>query len=96
MHLFTPENSTIQAGEKLQYTATGTFSDNTQQDITRDVTWLSSNPSAGSIINYGVSGGLFTSICESTGSCTTIIEAFINTGVGNVSDTTVLTVEPVL
>ena len=92
----TPENSTIQAGEELQYTATGTFSDNTQQDITRDVTWLSSNPSAGSIIYYGVSGGLFTSTCESTGPCTTIIEAFINTGIGNVSDTTVLTVEPVL
>ncbi len=96
MHLFTPENSTIQAGEKLQYTATGTFSDNTQQDITRDVTWLTSNPSAGSISNSSVSWGLFTSTCGSTGPCTTVIEAFISTGIGNVSDTTVLTVEPVL
>jgi len=92
----TPENSTIQATEKLQYTATGTFSDNTQRDITRDVTWRTSDSSAGSISNSSVSRGLFTSTCESATQCTTFIEAFINTSLGNVSDTTVLTVEPAL
>ncbi len=92
----TPENSTIQAGEKLQYTATGTFSDNSQQDITKDVTWLSRDSSAGSISNSSVSRGLFTSTCVSATDCTTFIEAFFNTGFGNVSDTTVLTVESAL
>jgi hypothetical protein len=81
----TPENSTIQVGETLQYTATGTFSDNTQRDITRDVTWLTSDSSAGSISNSSVSRGLFTSI----GAGTTFIEAFLN----NVGDQTLLTVE---
>jgi len=92
----TPENSTIQAGEKLQYTATGTFSDNSKRDITRDVTWRTSDPSAGSISNSSVSRGLFTSTCQSADPCTTFIEAFINLGLGNVSDITTLTVEPAL
>ena len=76
--LITPENSTIQSGETQQYTATGTFSDNTQQDITFDVTWLSNDSSVGSISNSSVSRGLFTSIASGT----TFIEAFLN-GVGD-------------
>ncbi len=40
----TPSNRTIPAGGALQFTAMGTFSDLTTQNITQSVTWLSGNP----------------------------------------------------
>jgi hypothetical protein len=83
--MVTPENSRIQVDKSLQYTATGTFSDNTQQDITNTVTWISSNPAVGTISNSSISRGRFTS----TGTGTTFIEAFY----GGISDETPLTVE---
>jgi hypothetical protein len=82
--IVTPENSTIQAGENQQYSATGMFSDNTQQDITRIATWLSTDNTVGIISNSSFSRGLFIS----TGPGTTFIEAFFN-GIG---DETILTV----
>jgi uncharacterized protein YjdB len=87
--LVTPENSIIQYDAtdppSLQYTATGTFSDNSQQDITRDVTWLSTDETVGIMSNSSFSRGLFIS----KGPGTTFIEAFFQ-GVG---DQTLLTVE---
>ena len=43
-----------------QFTATGTYSDGTTQDLTSQVTWTSSNASAASISNAGSSRGLAT------------------------------------
>ncbi len=51
----TPINQSIAAGTTQQFTATGTFSDNTNQDLTAQVTWNSSDTSKASI---AASGGL--------------------------------------
>jgi hypothetical protein len=40
----TPANSSMAVGTSKQFTATGTFSDNSTQDITASVLWSSSNP----------------------------------------------------
>jgi hypothetical protein len=82
--IVTPENSTIQVGENLQYRATGTFSDNSEQDITELATWRTTNNSVGTISNSSDSRGLFSSIASGA----TIIEASF----GGISGETLLTV----
>lgn len=54
----TPANSQVFLGTLNQFTATGTFSDQSTKDITGSVTWSSSNPSAASISG----GGLVTAL----------------------------------
>ena len=49
----TPANPTIQTGATQQFTATGTYSDNTTQNITSQVTWAS-NTSAATINSAGL------------------------------------------
>ncbi|KPK34447.1 MAG: hypothetical protein AMK70_07450 [Nitrospira bacterium SG8_35_1] len=80
-----PGDSTIAEGESQQFTATGTFSDDTEQDITDLATWFTSDNSVGTIINSPDSRGLFVSIDTGTVS----IEATF----GGVSGETLLTVE---
>lgn len=46
----TPAGSTIQPETKLTFGATGKFSDNTKQLITRDCTWASDNPAVAAIV----------------------------------------------
>ena len=58
----TPENT------EQQYTATGTFSDNTTRDMTSSVTWSSSNPQVTVVSNTGDSMGVATGLA--TGSAT--------------------------
>jgi hypothetical protein len=54
----TPANATISAGSTEQYTATGTYSDGSQQNITQSVTWGSTNTAVATI----ASGGLATAV----------------------------------
>lgn len=54
-----PLTSTLPAGATLQFTATGTFSDGTTQDITSSVRWTSS---ATSFATVGTSTGLVTAL----------------------------------
>ncbi len=49
---------TIPKGSTQQFTATGTFSDQTVANITSQVTWTSSNPEAASLSNSGTNGFL--------------------------------------
>src|SRR5229473_2973037 len=69
-----PVNPTVAEGSQQQFTATGTFSDGTTQDLTKNVRWSSSDSSAVTI--------------DSTGLATThslgrpIITAQTDTGVG--------------
>ena len=81
----TPRESIIEEGENLQFTATGTFSDESEQDITELATWLTTNNSVGTISNTSGSRGLFASI----GIGKTIIEA----NFGGASGGTNITVE---
>jgi hypothetical protein len=47
----TPANSTISVGQTQQFTATGTFTDNTTQDLTIQVNWSSTNKFVAKVTN---------------------------------------------
>jgi hypothetical protein len=80
----TPTNPSIANGNSQQFTATGIYSDNTDQDLTSQVTWSSSNTAIATISNTSGSNGVATSKSAGT---TTITATF-----GAVSGTTNLTV----
>jgi len=77
----TPENPSVIGVATQQFTATGTYSDNSTKDITTSVTWSSSNTTVATI---GASTGLATSAAAGT----TTIKATS----GSVSGSTTLTV----
>lgn len=52
----TPVNPSINVGQTQQFTATGTYSDGSMQDLTKTAHWSSSS-SGVATINNGVSGG---------------------------------------
>lgn len=56
----TPANPTVSNGSTQQFTATGTFSDSTTQDITSNVHWSSSHASVATIANAPSTAGLAT------------------------------------
>jgi hypothetical protein len=78
--LVTPANASIVVGTTQQFTATGSYSDNTTKNITSSVTWSSSNTGVATISNTG----LATSIAA--GSTT------IKAALASISGSTTLTV----
>ena len=80
----TPAAASISLGTAQQFTATGTFTDNSQQDVTNSVTWNSSAGSVASINASTPNAGLATSVAQGT----TVITAAL----GSVSNTSSLTV----
>src|SRR3989441_321433 len=80
----TPTNPSIVTGGTQQFTATGTFSDGSTQDLTTSVTWASSLTAVATISNTTGSQGRATAV--GTGSTT------ISATSGSVSGSTVLTV----
>jgi len=84
----TPANPTIFAGSTIQLTATGTFSDNTVQDLTAQASWSSSSQSVATISNAAGSNGLVTSLAPG--------QTTITATSGSVSGTTLLTVNSVV
>ncbi len=50
----TPANPIIVIGSTQQFTATGTFSDSTTQNLTTSATWSSSNPSVATVSTTGL------------------------------------------
>ncbi len=83
----TPANTTISAGTTQQYTASGTYTDNSQTDITASVTWSSSAPGVATIDNFGLATSPTPSVVTAT-TATTLITATQ----GNVSGSAILTV----
>jgi uncharacterized protein YjdB len=75
-----PANSSMPDEATKQFSATGTFSDNSTQDLTQLVLWSSSAPSVATINNLGLVSSLTTG--------TTTISAMF----GSVSNSTTLTV----
>lgn len=70
-----PNNPTIQPGKTQQFTATGTFGNNSTKDISSSVTWSSSNANAATINSSGLatagtSTGVNTTITAKSGSQT--------------------------
>jgi len=79
----TPPNSTIIKGATQQYTATGTYSDSSTQNLTGQVTWASATPGVVTI----AAGGLATGV----GIGTTNITATLGTVTSNAANLTVTT-----
>ena len=79
----TPANASIAAGASQQFTATGTYSDGSTQNLTAQAAWSSSNPAAatvnaGSGLAAGVAAGSTTISASSgglTGSTTLTVQA---------------------
>jgi uncharacterized protein YjdB len=58
----TPGNNSVPALIATQFTATGTFADNSQQDLTLSATWTSSQPEIATVSNVGGTKGLATGV----------------------------------
>jgi len=80
----TPVNPGIAKGTTRQFTATGIYSDHSTQDLTKQVTWSTSNASVVSISNAAGSNGLATALAVGT--------AGVGATLGDVSGTTNLDV----
>ncbi len=80
----TPADPSVPKGETEQFTATGTFSDNSTSDITSQVTWSSSATAVATISNAASSHGLATTLSAGTSTISAALESF--------SDHTTLTV----
>ena len=78
----TPANPAIQTSATQQFTATGSYSDSSTQNITTQVTWASSNTAVATINSAGLA-------TAGTGPGTTTISATL----GTVSGNTTLTVQ---
>ena len=53
----TPANPSIAAGKQQQFTATGTYSDGSKQNLTSSATWTSSAPAVATISSAGLATG---------------------------------------
>jgi hypothetical protein len=80
----TPSNPTVTTGVTEQFSATGTYSDSTRQNLTNTVAWRSSASNVASISNVSGAAGMATTIGLGSTS--------ISATVGRVSGSTVLTV----
>ncbi len=87
----TPTNPSIALGTTRQFTATGTYSDSTTQNLTTAVTWSSGTPATATVSNAGGSNGLATSVA--TGS-TTITAT--DPGTGTNGSTTLTVTNPIV
>ena len=81
----TPANPGMLSGTTKQLTATGTYSDGSQQDLTTSVTWISSQTTIATISSTAGSNGLVTSIAAGT--------TTITASLGGISGFTLLTVQ---
>ena len=80
----TPAGQSILVNGTQQFTATGTYSDGSQQDITGNVTWSSSDSTLATVNSAGLGTGV------SAGN------VMIQATSGNISGSTSLTVNPIL
>src|SRR6202046_5753429 len=79
----TPANPSVKVGAKQQFTATGTFSDNSTQNLTSSVTWSSATTGVATI----TTGGLATAVAAGTSTIKAVS--------GAISGSTTLTVTAV-
>ena len=82
----TPENPSLALGVTAHFTATGTFSDNTTQNITQLVTWSSSNLGVATVSNAANFHGKAVSVGTGSSNITALL--------WNISGVTVFTTEP--
>jgi len=80
----TPTNPSIALGTEVQLTATGIYSDQSNQDLTSVVTWISSNSFIAAISNASGSEGAVTSVGTGT--------ALMTAALGNINTSTSTTI----
>ncbi|MSP59564.1 MAG: hypothetical protein EXR72_04335 [Myxococcales bacterium] len=78
----TPINATLSKGSILAFTATGTYSDKSTQDLTTQVLWTSSTPAAATVSNAQGAAGAVTAVAKG--------QSVIKAAMGNVSGSTTL------
>ena len=90
----TPANVNAPAGSARQFTATGTYSDSSTQNLTSALTWTSSNTSVATVSNVSGSNGLVSVLSTAPpGATSTITATCAQASVcGSVSGNTTLTV----
>lgn len=81
-----PANPTLPAGTTQALTATGTYSDGSQADLTAQATWSSGTPGVASVSNAGGSRGTVTAVTTGT---TTVTATF-----AGAAGSTLVTVSP--
>ena len=81
-----PANELVEAGTSVQYSAIVHFNDGSRQDVTKDITWQSSDTSVATIANASGSEGLATALSAGE---TAILATYMNVEVGRTN----LTVE---
>jgi hypothetical protein len=62
----TPDDPTILVGNSIQFTATGTYSDSSTQDLTSLVNWTSFSPAFATVSNSAGSKGLAVGVAAGT------------------------------
>ena len=82
----TPANPGLALGLKTQFTATGTYTDNSTQDLTATALWSSSNPALASVSNAAGFEGLAAAL--GTGAVT------VTAAMGSIQGSTTLNVTP--
>jgi hypothetical protein len=78
--VITPANSSIANGTIQLFTATGTYSDNSTQDITQIVTWMSSAPAVAGISNVAGSQGVATGVGIGSTTITAAMGSVVSSG----------------
>jgi uncharacterized repeat protein (TIGR03803 family) len=74
----TPSLPSIAAGTNEQFAATGTFSDNTTQNLTADLAWASSNTAIATVSSSGLASAVgpgsatITATCKVASTCSTL------------------------
>ena len=85
-----PASPTVGIGNAVQFTATGTYSDNSTKDITSSVTWASSNPSFATIVaTTGLATGVAVGTTEITATLGNVVSPNDTLTVGVASTSTV-------
>ncbi len=84
----TPNPSTVPMGSKIQFTATGTYSDNSTQNLTNTATWNSSNTAVAIISNTSGTQGLATGVTGGTSNITAVQGSITSTPVDVLTVTT--------
>jgi hypothetical protein len=79
--------ATVVQGLTQQFTATGTFSDGSSQDLTDQVIWSSADPSTATVSNAASSQGLATGVASG--------ETAISATSGSITGSALLNVQPV-
>ena len=86
----TPASPTVGIGNTVQFTATGTYSDNSTKNITSSVTWASSNPSFATIVaTTGLATGVAVGTTEITATLGSVVSPNDTLTVGVASTSTV-------